>query len=588
MIDIYSRYLVGVHVHAHESGIEQYAERMSSSSNSTYCWQAHGEPHGDSAQSAAHAARGRARGALRRDIARASRPRRAGEIRRRRRRAWWPSCSPARSATRRRRWCSRSAATAGGISACIRTSTCSCSSAARWTPSDEGAARKNCSIRCGISGSAVGHQVRELKDFARIEADNPEFLLALVDARPIAGDRDLFDRFMTRVSARRAPRARRRRAGGADRRAARALQRHLLSARARRQRRAGRPARSGRGARDRAADRSGAAPARGRRIPRGSTRRRSSCCATRSILHLDEQAEPERVEPRDAGEGGGAARLSGRAAAGARRAADGRLLPSCPRRREVAGVDSPRRAGAGRAQPGEVGRRHPLHRCRRRGRDQPDTWLSAFQAAIDSGAAVSDDTLSCIQQHADRFTERRFLSRPGPPGRVARVPEAAPRPVRAAVADARQRAARRASCPSSARSPAAWCATSTTSTRSTSTRSWRSGRSSASPRRCCREPRRASASGSPRCCRISNVPSCWCSRCCCTTSASRATRSTSRKASAWPAASSSAWRCPPMRARWSSFSSPTTSRCRPSRSAATPRIRRRCGGSRRWSASKSG
>jgi len=43
-------------------------------------------------------------------------------------------------------------------------------------------------------GLVVGHQVRELKDFARIEADNPEFLLALVDARPIAGDRDLFDR----------------------------------------------------------------------------------------------------------------------------------------------------------------------------------------------------------------------------------------------------------------------------------------------------------------------------------------------------------------------------------------------------------
>jgi [protein-PII] uridylyltransferase len=46
-------------------------------------------------------------------------------------------------------------------------------------------------------GLVVGHQVRELKDFAGIEADNPEFLLALLDARPIAGDRDLFDRFMT-------------------------------------------------------------------------------------------------------------------------------------------------------------------------------------------------------------------------------------------------------------------------------------------------------------------------------------------------------------------------------------------------------
>jgi [protein-PII] uridylyltransferase len=44
-------------------------------------------------------------------------------------------------------------------------------------------------------GVAVGHQVRELVDFAELEADNPEFLLALLDARLIAGDRRIFDRF---------------------------------------------------------------------------------------------------------------------------------------------------------------------------------------------------------------------------------------------------------------------------------------------------------------------------------------------------------------------------------------------------------
>jgi [protein-PII] uridylyltransferase len=44
-------------------------------------------------------------------------------------------------------------------------------------------------------GVVVGHQVRELSDFEQLEADNPEFLLALVDARPVAGARDLFDRF---------------------------------------------------------------------------------------------------------------------------------------------------------------------------------------------------------------------------------------------------------------------------------------------------------------------------------------------------------------------------------------------------------
>ena len=41
----------------------------------------------------------------------------------------------------------------------------------------------------------VGHHVRELDDFDRLETDNPEFLLALMDARQLAGDGSLFDRF---------------------------------------------------------------------------------------------------------------------------------------------------------------------------------------------------------------------------------------------------------------------------------------------------------------------------------------------------------------------------------------------------------
>jgi [protein-PII] uridylyltransferase len=43
-------------------------------------------------------------------------------------------------------------------------------------------------------GVIVGHQVREIAEFAELEADNPEFLLALMDARPVAGSRALFDR----------------------------------------------------------------------------------------------------------------------------------------------------------------------------------------------------------------------------------------------------------------------------------------------------------------------------------------------------------------------------------------------------------
>ena len=48
-------------------------------------------------------------------------------------------------------------------------------------------------------GLAVGHQVREVNEFATLERDNPEFLLALVDARPVAGDRALFERVIGMV-----------------------------------------------------------------------------------------------------------------------------------------------------------------------------------------------------------------------------------------------------------------------------------------------------------------------------------------------------------------------------------------------------
>ena len=44
-------------------------------------------------------------------------------------------------------------------------------------------------------GLVVGHQVRELDDFEQLEVDNPEFVLALVDARPVVGDPGVFDRF---------------------------------------------------------------------------------------------------------------------------------------------------------------------------------------------------------------------------------------------------------------------------------------------------------------------------------------------------------------------------------------------------------
>jgi len=46
-----------------------------------------------------------------------------------------------------------------------------------------------------LGGVVVGHQVRDIEDFLELERDNPEFLLALLDARPVAGARSVFERF---------------------------------------------------------------------------------------------------------------------------------------------------------------------------------------------------------------------------------------------------------------------------------------------------------------------------------------------------------------------------------------------------------
>src|SRR5262249_34296925 len=46
---------------------------------------------------------------------------------------------------------------------------------------------------------SVGHQIRQMDDFAELEIDNPEFLLALLDALAVAGDRALLEGIAARV-----------------------------------------------------------------------------------------------------------------------------------------------------------------------------------------------------------------------------------------------------------------------------------------------------------------------------------------------------------------------------------------------------
>jgi [protein-PII] uridylyltransferase len=47
-------------------------------------------------------------------------------------------------------------------------------------------------------GLMVGHQIREVRDGEQLDGDNPEFLLAITDARAVAGDATLLDRFIER------------------------------------------------------------------------------------------------------------------------------------------------------------------------------------------------------------------------------------------------------------------------------------------------------------------------------------------------------------------------------------------------------
>jgi [protein-PII] uridylyltransferase len=259
-------------------------------------------------------------------------------------------------------------------------------------------------------GLVVGHQVRELKDFARIEADNPEFLLALLDARPIAGDRTLFDRF-----------------NDAFHQAT--LHAHLLPALLMLTDERHAPfnatlyqlepdvkAAPG-GLRDLAAVRAIARltdPAllqQGPSDPARLDEAEEFLLRTRSILHLDSKRNHNVLSHTMQEKAAGLLKYPGalpqarverlmgdyfRHARGVARWLEWmrRVAPVPVGPNLVKSADGVRFIDAGAAA------------------NQPDTWLSAFQAAIDCGTAVSDDTLSCIQQHADRFTERDFFLDP--------------------------------------------------------------------------------------------------------------------------------------------------------------------------------
>ena len=256
-------------------------------------------------------------------------------------------------------------------------------------------------------GVVVGHQVRELDDFNRLETDNPEFLLALLDARPIAGARSLFDRFgaMFHTAATHAY-----------------ILKSLLELID--QRHAGfndtlyqlePDVKEAPGAlRDLTATRTIALltdPLLLRRGPADPARfdqAEDFLLRVRCTLHLD-AGRNQNILSHDMQER--TADLLGYPGAEPRQRVE-RLMSDYFRHARIV---SRSLAWARKTAPIPVGPNLGLSRDGIRFLDpiaaarNPASWMGAFQAAIDSATEVAEETLSCIQQHVDRYRADDFF-----------------------------------------------------------------------------------------------------------------------------------------------------------------------------------
>jgi [protein-PII] uridylyltransferase len=253
----------------------------------------------------------------------------------------------------------------------------------------------------------LGHQVRELADFARLETDNPEFLLALLDARRIVGDPALHGRF---VAAFHRPETyaailellqplideRHARFNGTlyqlepDTKDAPGALRDLLAVRT--IARLTDPGLLGRGPAD---------PAR-------LDDAEDFLLRVRSIVHLDGQRNQNvlRHELQER-----AAQTLGYAGAQPQQRVE-RLMGDYFRHARIvsrsldwARKTAPVPVGVNLVRSSDGIRFVEAQRAAR----EPQTWLNAFQAAITHQTAVADDALALIQQHVDRFTAEDFF-----------------------------------------------------------------------------------------------------------------------------------------------------------------------------------
>jgi [protein-PII] uridylyltransferase len=276
------------------------------------------------------------------------------------------------------------------------------------------------------AGFVVGHQVRELRDLARdvaqLGADDPEFLLALCDARHIAGEPALHTRL--------------RESFGLPATHAQVLAALEALTEARHARFGGTlyqlepDVKDAPGAlRDITAVHTIVAVTDPSLLRRGEDAARLAdaqefLLTVRSLLHL-ERRRNDNVLAHELQE-----RLAGRLG----------YPGTTPRQVEALMADYFRHARwvtrvldrVRRTAPAAVGLN--LGRTREgirfidrdRAVSEPQTWLAAFQAALDANAAVSDQVLDLVRQHAPRFAAADFL--PGAPHRAALLRFLKPRP----------------------------------------------------------------------------------------------------------------------------------------------------------------
>jgi [protein-PII] uridylyltransferase len=256
-------------------------------------------------------------------------------------------------------------------------------------------------------GLTIGHHVREVSEGAALDADNAEFLLALTDARPIAGDATLLDQFLGAADATRAATTtvaalkslierRHARFNGTfyqlepDVKEAPGGLRDLFGART--IAKLTDPALFGRAGADvRTLDDAEEFLLRVRSVLHLETRRHHDVLGHELQERVAERlrypgATPRQRVERLMSEYFRHARAVDRALRWTLRTAPTPIGPNLVRSSEgIRFVDV--RDAAGR----------------------PESWLGAFQAALDNACPVSDEALACVQQHAGRFTPEEFF-----------------------------------------------------------------------------------------------------------------------------------------------------------------------------------